>query len=301
MQRTAAGGHGQAELTLDATEAANPEWAPWLRLLRRARAQDAAGWAIDVGLPARRAQDAPLLHDAVIAVDESRAVGWVGELLHAAAAESDDAAAFGDVRGLSSDALSLLESAIALDAARLESLGAVHGCDSSRLAAVMQLAAMPMLMTCRRRVAGELPRGWSLGYCALCGAWPAFAETRGLERERRARCGRCAFEWRFHVLNCPYCGERDHAKLASLIIEGDETRRIDTCRSCNGYLKSLATLMAVPDDRVAVRDAETVDLDLIAAERGFARPADRAFPMSVAVAARSARDTADDGRTWFLA
>ena len=110
MRRTAAGGHGQAELTLDATEAANPEWAPWLRLLRRARAQDAAGWALDVGLPARRTEEAPLLHEAVIAVEESRATEWVGELLHAAAAASDDAAAFGDLRDLASEALALLES-----------------------------------------------------------------------------------------------------------------------------------------------------------------------------------------------
>jgi FdhE protein len=160
---------------------------------------------------------------------------------------------------------------------------------------------MPLLTVCRRRLTHELPHGWSHGYCAVCGAWPAFAEVRGLERERRARCGRCAFEWRFDVLRCPYCGEREHDKLSGLIIEGDETRRIDTCRSCGGYLKSLATLMAVPDDRVAVRDVETVELDLIAADRGFSRPADRGFAMSVSVIARGGREVPEDGRTWFLA
>ncbi|HSJ64216.1 MAG TPA: formate dehydrogenase accessory protein FdhE [Gemmatimonadaceae bacterium] len=301
MQRTHANSLGQAELTLDATEAANPEWAPWLRLLRRARAECAAGWAIDLGVPAGRTPDAPLLHQAVIAVDEARAREWVAELFTAAAAETDEARAFGDPGRYAARALELLESAIALDAARLEGMSAALGADPARVAAVVQLAAMPILMTCRRRAAAELPRSWTNGYCAMCGAWPAFAEVRGLERERRARCGRCAYEWRFDVLRCPFCGEREHAQLASLVIEGDETRRIDTCKTCGGYLKSVATLMAVPDDRVAVRDAETVELDLVAADRGLTRPAERAFPMLLEVVRRDGRERLDDGRTWFLA
>jgi FdhE protein len=301
MQRTHAPSLGQAELTLDATEAANPEWAPWLRLLRRARVECAAGWAIDLGVPAGRAPDAPLLHQAVIAVDEARAREWVAELFTAAAAETDDARAFGEPGRYAAGALELLESAIALDASRVEGMSAALGADPARVAAVVQLAAMPILMSCRRRASAELPRSWTNGYCAMCGAWPAFAEVRGLERERRARCGRCAYEWRFDVLRCPFCGEREHAQLASLVIEGDETRRIDTCKTCGGYLKSVATLMAVPDDRVAVRDAETVELDLVAADRGLTRPAERAFAMLVEVVPRDGRERMDDGRNWFLA
>jgi FdhE protein len=300
MQRTDAPTLGQAELTLDATEAANPEWGPWLRLLRRARAECAAGWAIDLGVTSGRADDAPLLHQSVIAVDEPQARGWVHQLFAAAAAEADEPGAFGEPGRYAAGALGLLQSAIAFDAESIEDLARPLGGDSMRVAAVLQLAAMPILMTCRRRAAAELPRGWTHGYCALCGAWPAFAEVRGLERERRARCGRCAFEWRFDVLRCPFCGEREHAQLASLVIEGDETRRIDTCKTCGGYLKSLATLMAVPDDRVAVRDAETVELDLVAADRGLSRPSEPAVAMTVAIVPRGHVRT-DDGRTWFLA
>jgi FdhE protein len=301
MPRTHAASLGQAELTLDTTEAANPEWAPWLRLLRRARVECAAGWAIDLGIAAGRASEAPLLHQSVIALDEPRARGWIGELFAAAAAEADDPRAFGDPGRYASDAFGLLASAIALDTLRLDEMSVGLGGDPARVAAVVQLAAMPILMSCRRRASAELPRSWTNGYCAMCGAWPAFAEVRGLERERRARCGRCAYEWRFDVLRCPFCGEREHAQLASLVIEGDETRRIDTCRTCNGYLKSVATLMAVPDDRVAVRDAETVELDLVAADRGLARPAERAFAMLVEVVPRDGRERMDDGRNWFLA
>ena len=300
MHRTTAASHREGELTLDATEAANPEWAPWLRLLRRARAAPVASWKADLGLAIRRAPDAPLLHEAVIAVDEALFGAWVRELLDAAAAEADDPRSLGDPERIASDALPLLEAAVALDEPRADALAAGHSSDALRLSAIMQLAAMPLLMECRRRVQRELPKGWTQGYCAMCGAWPAFAEVLGLERERRARCGRCAFEWRFDVLRCPYCGEREHDKLAGLIIEGDETRRIDACRTCGGYVKSLATLMSLPDDRVAVRDAESVELDLVAADRGFSRPSGRGFAMTVTVRPRARDGTENDGRSWFL-
>jgi FdhE protein len=301
MHRAHAAQHGQAELTLDAAEASNPEWAPWLRLLRRARDPERAPWQPDVGLGSHRAADTPLLHEAVIALDAVQARGWIAELVGAAASESDDPTAYGDLDFTAGDAMSLLEATIALDGERFDGMASARGADPARLAAVLQLGAAPVLLACRHRVAGELPRSWTRGFCGFCSAWPAFAEMRGLERQRSARCGRCAFEWRFDVLHCPYCGEREHAQHASLIIEGDETRRIDTCRTCNGYLKSVATLMAVPDDRVAVRDVETVELDLVAAERGLIRPPERPFPLEVRLAAKGAHKLAEDGRRWFFA
>jgi hypothetical protein len=138
MHGTAAAPHNQAELTLDATEAANPEWAPWLRLLRRARAAQAAGWMADIGLASDRPPDAPLLHDAIITADPARLQEWLRELVGAAAEEAEDPRTFGDTERVAGDALVLLEAAIELDALRLEALAAAHSCDSSRLSAVMQ-------------------------------------------------------------------------------------------------------------------------------------------------------------------
>src|SRR2546422_1379473 len=43
--------------------------------------------------------------------------------------------------------------------------------------------------------------------------------------------------------SCVYCGERDHERLGSRVIAGRvEGRTVETCASCHGHLKSLATL-----------------------------------------------------------
>lgn len=296
MHRTASTRHRAPGLTLAATEAANPEWAPWLRLLGRAQAASSPPWVVEIGLSPENGE-APLLHDAVLALDTERLASWTSDLLAAAAPES------GGASGISNrqEAIDLLEAAITLDADRLDALAERRGDDPHRLAASIQLVAMPILLACRSRLAADVQRGWGRGYCPVCGAWPAFAEIRGLERERRARCGRCACDWRFDVLQCPYCGEREHAKLAGLVVEGEEeTRRVDTCKRCNGYLKSLATLMLVPDEQVPIVDLESVELDLVASERGFMRPDAPALTMRLTICDRADVDSPGDGRRWLL-
>jgi FdhE protein len=72
---------------------------------------------------------------------------------------------------------------------------------------------------------------------------------------------------------CIYCGEKDHRKLGSLVPEGaGETLKVDTCETCRGYLKSVATLQPIPPFELLLQDLETVELDLVAMERGYERP-----------------------------
>ena len=298
MQRTAPARNRAPGLTLAATEAANPEWAPWLRLLGRAQAAASPAWLVHVGLAEDRGET-PLLHEAVLAVDTARLASWTNELLSAAAPEQR--ATRGSAAIDRAISIELLEAAIALDADRLDALAERMGEEAPRLAATMQLVAMPVLLACRARLAAEILRGWGRGYCPVCAAWPAFAEIRGLQRERRARCGRCACDWRFDVLQCPYCGEREHDLLAGLVVEGEEeTRRVDTCKRCGGYLKALAMLMAVPDQQVPIVDLESVELDLVANERGFARPEGPAVAMRIRVCDLREVTSGMDGRKWLF-
>ena len=51
-----------------------------------------------------------------------------------------------------------------------------------------------------------------------------------------------------------------------------ETLKMDTCETCRGYLKSVATLQAIPPFQLLLQDLETVELDLVARERGYVRP-----------------------------
>src|SRR3989454_9359488 len=62
-----------------------------------------------------------------------------------------------------------------------------------------------------------MPTGWAYGDCPVCGGWPALAEIRGLDGSRHLRCGGCGGDWRTEWLLCPFCGERDHGNLGSLV------------------------------------------------------------------------------------
>jgi FdhE protein len=65
--------------------------------------------------------------------------------------------------------------------------------------------------------------------------------------------------------------------------EQGERLNVETCASCRGYLKSVATLQAIPPFDLLLQDLETVELDLIALERGFGRPEECGFQLEVQV------------------
>jgi FdhE protein len=124
----------------------------------------------------------------------------------------------------------------------------------------------------------------------VCAAWPIFAERRGLDRSRRLRCGRCAAEWEVEWLYCVYCNERDHKRLDALEPDGQgEMLKVETCATCQGYLKSLASLQGFSDFELLLQDLETVELDLVALERGYRRPSHTGFPLDTVIIANASR------------
>ena len=97
---------------------------------------------------------------------------------------------------------------------------------------------------------------------------------RGIQRERHMRCGCCNGDWVLPVLRCAFCGEIEHKKLGFLLPEeGVHQVRVETCSTCLGYLKTLSTLSALPAPTLALDDLETVAFDIVARDRGYARPA----------------------------
>jgi FdhE protein len=150
---------------------------------------------------------------------------------------------------------------------------------------------VPLLRATAERWRERLPAAWSRGYCPLCGAWPTLAEARGLERDRRLRCGRCAADWPFAWLQCVYCGMDDHARLGSLVGEAEAARRassVDTCLACHGYLKTVTTLGPTPANELALLDLTTVPLDVAALEQGYRRPAGPGAALHARVCPRAA-------------
>jgi FdhE protein len=259
-------------------------------------AAEEPAWEAAVPRPApthpggERPYDAPLLHGAVARVDARRLRRLVRDLEReaaaaaAAAGEGAPARAPERARGRRLDVVALLRGAIAHDAATLARVAKAARIPEPTLGAIAQLAAIPLLHACGRSLRDQAPRTWSKGYCPVCGAWPTLAELRGLDRGRRLRCGRCAADWAFDVLRCPFCDEARHDRLGALLPEGEEqTRRVDACRSCHGYIKTFATLQPLPPRALALRDLGSVELDLVAREHGYARPEGLGYPLAITV------------------
>jgi FdhE protein len=257
-----------------------PEAGPWLVPLGRALAE-AARPAWDAAVPAHVEPPeaaAPLLAGAVLRVDPGAARRWLGETLGAVSAAPGSAPP---------DPHAVLEAAITHDVPQLERMAGELGTEPAAFRALADLAALPLLLACGRRWSGRVAPAWRAGYCPVCGAWPALAEARGVERSRRFRCGRCGGDWAADWLCCPYCGTRDHARLGALVpATAGERRRVETCNVCRGYLKTLTTLAGTPGGDVLLEDLASVDLDLAALGEGYRRPDGLGYPLSVTIAAR---------------
>jgi FdhE protein len=182
------------------------------------------------------------------------------------------------------EALDLLSAALRQNTDNIRELANHHTVDPDALASVAHLAAIPVLQSCGRMLEGRVPTDWAHGWCPVCASWPILAERRGLDRSRRLRCGRCAAEWEVQWLYCIFCGERDHKQLGSLEPdERGEVLKVETCATCRGYLKSISSLQGFPPFELLLRDLETVELDLVALNRGYSRPANSGFTLELRV------------------
>jgi FdhE protein len=166
----------------------------------------------------------------------------------------------------------LFTASLSQDSDRINEIAAVSGADAEALHAVIALLPVPFLHACNRRWASSISASWVEGYCPVCGSWPAFAEVRGIERNRYFRCSRCGGGWHARALYCPYCAMSDHDELVALVPEkGGSSAVIDACQRCLGYVKTFTRLQGCSPGAVMLEDLASVDLDVAAIEHGFAR------------------------------
>jgi FdhE protein len=264
MPRTAAGLRTEDRLPR-ASESVDPDWRKWIELVELAVAEaQQSAWSEAVAVREQRPIDAPLLHCASLRVPAARASTYTARL----------AAQLGIVTSEAVDPIALIRAGIERDPKRIEKLAGDLAVPADTVALLGQLSAMPLLLNAARTLSPESTRTWQRGYCPVCGAWPAMVEMRGIQRERRMRCGCCSSDWLLPVLRCAFCEEVHHQKLGSFANEGEEHLvRVETCASCHGYLKSVTTLGALPFTALAMKDLSTVTFDLAASDRGYARPA----------------------------
>jgi FdhE protein len=270
-----------------------PEWHAWLRLLGEVRpVMGAAGWSAPFSEAestdgAGASAQSPLLQGRTLEVDANRVRRLVSHLASTAAGEDASALSLRGYEPTPADAVRLVAAAVRRDRSAIDALAKAGDLDPGALASVADLAAFPLLHSCGRLLADRVPHFWPHGYCPICGAWPTLSERRGLDRTRRLRCGRCAGDWEVEWLCCIYCGERGHERLGSLVLEDrGERLKVETCASCRGYLKSIATLQGIAAFELLLEDLETIELDLVALDRGYYRPQVSGFPLDVRVAVR---------------
>ncbi len=120
------------------------------------------------------------------------------------------------------------------------------------------------------RTAAPALATWNRGYCPACGSWPALAEVVG--GHRVLRCSFCALAWELATYACIYCGEDAEPFVTAAPEEERKDRRVEICKGCAGYLKTVDVPELSPFPLLAIADLETMDLDLAAMERGYTRP-----------------------------
>jgi FdhE protein len=121
---------------------------------------------------------------------------------------------------------------------------------------------------------------WLRGYCPACGGPPLLAELRGVELRLFLRCAACGLAWRSRRLYCPFCATDDHQSLRTLRAEAENRFRVQACDRCHGYLKIGNAFDPPPAELLPLDDLASIDLDVVAIERGYVRPNNAGFRLS---------------------
>jgi FdhE protein len=108
---------------------------------------------------------------------------------------------------------------------------------------------------------------WMRGYCPVCGALPPLAHLVP-DVPRMLACCYCRTAWQFRRMGCPFCENDDQSQLSVFTIEQEPLFRLDTCRECNGYLK---TYLGNSDLELHLSDWSTLHLDVLARQNKLER------------------------------
>jgi len=272
---------------LQALEGEHPEWKPWLtvigEVLRETADRKWEAFVPSISEPPRT--EVPLLAGAKLTVDKVTIGEWAKRLMRVAyESGAPKMADLATIRWESIDPSSWFELSLSQNRSRLKDSAAGLDIDGEAFQTVALLIAIPFLNACSRALAHLVSKSWTEGYCPVCGAWPIFAEVRGIDRSRYLRCGRCGGEWQAHCLFCPFCGTTDHEQLASLVPEkSGSPGAVEVCKRCLGYVKTFTRLQGSSPAKVMLDDLASVELDVAALEQGYKRPEGAGYALDVIV------------------
>jgi FdhE protein len=117
----------------------------------------------------------------------------------------------------------------------------------------------------------DLDTPWKHGHCPVCGSLPLIGELRDKEGFKYLTCSFCHSAYRVPRLLCPFCLEEEAEKLEFFQAKEEPGFRVDTCRTCDMYIKIMDFRKM---DRTAlplVDDLESLPLDIRAQREKFKR------------------------------
>jgi len=132
---------------------------------------------------------------------------------------------------------------------------------------VLVLALGPFLARCAEVLRQRTPLTSSHQVCPFCGWEPDFSVILP-NAERHLICGRCAAQWPFAALTCPFCANDDRGKITSFATR-DGRYRVYGCDVCHRYLKAYDARNAARPVMPAVDTIATLPLDAAAMQRGY--------------------------------
>ena len=131
------------------------------------------------------------------------------------------------------------------------------------------MALRPSLNTLRESVRERIQGdSWNYGFCPLCGSCPDVAclDEQG---KRFLHCELCGYEWYYPRLKCPFCENNEPKELGYFVSEEEEGFRLDFCRKCNHYIKTLDMRVIDSPAPLELENLITLHLDVLAHEQGF--------------------------------
>ena len=143
------------------------------------------------------------------------------------------------------------------------------GLESSVIEFIIKMSIKPLLYQLRDRLASEIKeQQWEYGYCPICGSEPmmGYLDEDG---KRYLHCSLCDYEWRFPRITCPFCNNQDSASMGYIFSEEDDGIRIDFCRKCNRYIKTIDKRIYSDPCKIELEYIATIYLDILAQKEGF--------------------------------
>jgi FdhE protein len=131
------------------------------------------------------------------------------------------------------------------------------------------MALKPSLDTLKESVIERIQKdSWNYGYCPLCGSYPDMAYL-GEQGRRFLHCKLCGYKWHYPRLRCPFCENNEPKELGYFVSEEEEGFRVDFCKKCNRYIKTLDMRVIDSPAPLELENLITLHLDMLAHEQGF--------------------------------